>query len=228
VDDDLRKRAKYLAHMPYGCEVSFLECDWTDLINSSVLEMYKGDILRRRRRNHDKEAREERDRIRAEKEDDEKRMSSIRRRRPSLIEKSFSESDFQPLASREMLGSSPGESALASTPPWGNQRQHSSFATLATPGTSPDTHRTVWGTTAVAPASPPLTAAPEPAQPVDDGWLQGWEKDLLDESDALAMVDASIQAESSTKSGSTGGQGGGKKGKKKKITLMSTNARRAA
>jgi Zinc finger, C3HC4 type (RING finger) len=228
VDDDLRKRAKYLAHMPYGCEVSFLECDWTDLISPSILEIYKEDILRRRRRNQDKEAREERDRIRAEKEEDEKRMASIRRRRPSLIEKSFSESDFQPLVSREVPGSSPGDSGLASTPPWGAQRQYSSFATLATPGSSPDAHRTVWGTTAIAPASPPLTAAPEPAQPIDDGWLQGWEKDLLDESDALAMVNASVQAESSTKSGSVSGQGSGKKGKKKKITLMSTNARRAA
>src|SRR5205823_4818461 len=32
VDDDLRKRAKYLSHLPYGCEVAFLECDWTDIV----------------------------------------------------------------------------------------------------------------------------------------------------------------------------------------------------
>ena len=228
VDDDLRKRAKYLAHLPYGCEVSFLECDWTDVISSNILEQYTDDILRRRKKNHEKEAREERDRVRAEKLEDDKKLASIRRRRPSIIEKSFSETDFQPLVNREALGSSPGESALGSTPPWSNHRTHSSFATLATPGTSPDAHRTVWGTTVIAPSSPPLVAAPEPAQPVDDGWLQGWEKDLLDEGDAVAIVEASMHGESSSRPGPSSGHAGGKKGKKKKITLMSTNARRAA
>jgi hypothetical protein len=129
---------------------------------------------------------------------------------------------------REALASSPGDSGLASTPPWGIQRTHSSFATLATPGTSPDAHRTVWGTTAVPPSSPPLVAAPEPSQTVDDGWLQDWEKDLLDESDAVAMVEASKKGEGSSRAGTGSGGGGGKRGKKKKITLMSTNARRAA
>ena len=228
VDDDLRKRAKYLAHLPYGCEVSFLECDWTDVISSTILEQFTDDILRRRKKNHEKEAREERDRLRAEKVEDDKRLASIRRRRPSVIEKSFSETDFQPLVNREAQGSSPAESALGSTPPWSNHRTHSSFATLATPGTSPDAHRTVWGTAAIVPSSPQLVAAPEPTQPVDDGWLQGWEKDLLDEGDAVAMVEASMTGESSSRLAPSSGQAGGKKGKKKKITLMSTNARRAA
>ena len=94
VDDDLRKRAKYLAHLPYGCEVSFLECDWTDVISSTILEQYTDDILRRRKKNHEKEAREERDRLRAEKLEDDKRLASIRRRRPSIVEKSFSRNRF--------------------------------------------------------------------------------------------------------------------------------------
>jgi hypothetical protein len=228
VDDDLRKRAKYLAHVPHGCEVSFLECDWTDVIDPTVLQHFRDDILRRRKRNTEKEAREERDRQRAEKEEEDKRMASIRRRRPSIPEKSFSETDFQPLPHREALGSSPPDSTLASTPPWGHPRTHSSFATLATPGTSPDAQRTVWGTAAIAPTSPTLLAAPEPGPTVDDGWLQGWEKDLLDEGDAVAMVEASMDRGSSSKAGGASAHIGGKKGKKKKITLMSTNARRGA
>ena len=55
-----------MAHLPYGCEVTFLECDWTDIINPNILEQFKDDITRRRRRNQEKEAREERDRMRAE------------------------------------------------------------------------------------------------------------------------------------------------------------------
>lgn len=226
VDDDLRKRAKYMAHLPSGCEVTFLECDWTDIISPVVLAHFHGDIARRRKRNLDKETREERDRLRAEKEEEDKRWASARRRRPSSVPKSFSEADFRPLVDANTHpSSSPGESALAATPPWGNARAHSSFATLATPGTSPDAPRTVWGTAAVASSSPTLVAAPEPIAH-DDGWLQGWEKDLLDQSDAIAMVEASLKGESSNPTrinpGST------KRGKKKKITLMSTNNRRGA
>ncbi|OAP64693.1 hypothetical protein AYL99_00665 [Fonsecaea erecta] len=228
IDDDLRKRAKYMAHLPYGCEVTFLECDWTDVISPAILEQFQDDINRRRKRNLEKEAREERDRIRAEKEEDDKRWAAARRpRRPSSVPKSFTESDFQPLGDQPAhTSSSPGESGLATTPPWGNARAHSAFATLATPGTSPDAPRTVWGTAAVAPASPALLAAPEPVSAqVDDGWLQGWEQDLLDEGDAVAMVEASL-TNGSSRSG--GGGPSAKKGKKKKITLMSTGNRRGA
>ncbi|EXJ93595.1 hypothetical protein A1O1_01987 [Capronia coronata CBS 617.96] len=224
VDDDLRKRAKYMAHLPYGYEVSFLECDWTDIISPTVLEQFQDDITRRRKRKTEKEAREERDRIRAEKEEDEKRWASARRRRASSVPKPFSEADFRPLV--DTHGSSPGESALATTPPWGNSRNHSSYAPLASPGTSPDAARTVWGTTVVTPVSPTLLAAPEPASQ-DDGWLQGWEKDLLEDDDAVAMVEASLNGGSSSQQPRMGG-GQSKKGKKKKITLMSTNNRRGA
>jgi len=225
IDDDLRKRAKYMAHLPYGCEVTFLECDWTDIISPVILGQFDDDIMRRRKRNQEKEAREERDRLRAEREEEEKRWASTRRRRPSLVGKSFSESDFQPLVHPDaQLGSSPGDSTMATTPPWGNARTHSSFATLASPGTSPDAPRTVWGTAAVPPTTPPLVAAPEEPSP-DDGWLQGWERDLLDEHDVLSMVDASINGDS-IRSRPAGGTS--KKGKKKKITLMTTNNRRGA
>lgn len=224
IDDDLRKRAKYMAHLPYGCEVTFLECDWTDLISPTILDQFHEDIEKRRKRNTDKEAREERDRIRAEKEEEDKRWASARRRRPSIANKSFSETDFQPLAAPEQPFGSSADSGLATTPPWANARTHSSFATLASPGTSPDAPRTVWGTAAITPMSPSLLATHHENAPVGDGWLQNWEEDLLDERDAVAIVQASINGEGSSRPAA-----GGKKGKKKqKITLMSTGNRRGA
>ena len=222
VDDDLRKRAKYMAHLPYGAEVSMLECDWTDIISPSILEQFSEEIGRRRKRNLDKEAREERDRLRAEKEEEDKRWAATRRRRPSMTEKSFSEADFAPLQS--VAASPPSDSNLGQTPPWANHRSHSSFATLASPGTSPEGPRTVWGTTAITPASPPVHIA-RPQQSVDDGWLQDWERDLLDEADAVALVAASNAGEGSSTLPSVPTS---KKNKKKKITLMSTNVRRGA
>lgn len=218
VDDELRKRAKYMGHLPYGAEVSMLECDWTDIISPAILEQFSEEINRRRRRNTEKEAREERDRIRAEREEDDKRWAAARRRRPSIPEKSLSEADFASLAT-----SPPLVDALAMTPPWGNQRTHSAFATLASPGTSPDGPRTVWGTAAIAPGTPEMPTM-RLQQPVDDGWLQDWERDLLDEADAVALVAASTGEASSSKAPVTAG----KKKKNKKITLMSTNARRGA
>jgi hypothetical protein len=66
--------------------------------------------------------------------------------------------------------------------------------------------------------------APQFDHDADDGWLQGWEKDLLQEEDVIAQVQAmSLGDEEAPKK-----QAGGKKKKGKKITLMSTNVRRGA
>jgi hypothetical protein len=65
---------------------------------------------------------------------------------------------------------------------------------------------------------------PQLDQDVDDGWLQGWEKDLLQEDDVIAQVQAMSLADEEVPKK----QAGGKKKKGKKITLMSTNVRRGA
>ena len=96
-------------------------------------------------------------------------------------------------------------------------------------------HRTVWGTAVIPPTgfAEGDGALPADAQlgPQDDGWLQGWERDLMDHHDqqqVLAEIEGlSLAAESSSQAKITAGAG--KKGKKgKKITLMSTTARRGA
>jgi len=235
VDDDLRRRTKYLAHLPYGCEVGFLECDWTDTVSPEVLEKFRPDIERRRKRNYDKETREEKERLRAEKAE-EKEFAAARRRRPSINVENFSENDFQPLVATEVADSAASvDSHLgvsAGSPPWSTHRTHSSgYASLASPGTSPNAVRTVWGTT-VIPATSPELRAMQGDEPQDDGWLQGWERDMMkDEDDFLAQAQAmSLGAGASSRSASTAAASGGGKGKKKnkKITLMSTTARRGA
>lgn len=209
VDDELRKRVKYLAHLPYGCEVGFLECDWTDTVSPHILKDFEAQLHKRRTRNQEKEAREEKDRVRIEKAA-EKEFSSIRRKRPSIPNDFFSADDLPTLP----------HSVSDASPPWPH-RTTSSFASLASPSTSPNAQRTVWGTAAVTSAASP-EFQPQDAQ--DDGWLQGWEKDLLrEEHDLVAQAEAMSLADEGGKGG------GGKKGKKgKKITLMSTTNRRGA
>jgi hypothetical protein len=223
MDDDLRKRTKYLSHLPYGCEVGFLECNWTDVVGPEILDQFKTEIEKRRKRNRDKENREEKDRLRAEKAEDEARWASARRKRnivPAGVEH-FSD-DFHPLAT-----ASTSFDAANASPPWPT-RQGSSFATLASPSTSPSAPRTVWGTV-VAPSSPEVHPH-QPEHDVDDGWLHSWEQELRAENEELvAQVQATSLGESSAPVRPNGAAGGGgKKKKAKKITLMSTNARRAA
>lgn len=214
VDDELRKRTKYLAHLPYGCEVGFLECDWTDTVSSEVLERFKPEIEKRRQRHTEKETREEKARVRAEKAEYAE-FSSARRKRGSISER-FSADDFQPLA--------PSNDNTSTSPPW-PVRRGEGFASLASPSTSPSAPRTVWGTTLI-PGASPIMAPQFDHHDHDDGWLQGWEKDLLQEdsslvaqAQALSLGDGEIPRNPSS---------GGKKKKGKKITLMSTNVRRGA
>lgn len=222
VDDELRKKTKYLSHLPYGCEVGFLECDWRDVVPERTLAEFKTQLDRRRERNHAKVNREEKERVRIEKEADREIASLRRGRRPSIQDSDgfFSGSGIvMPALGEE--GASP--------PTAGNGHQRPGFGSLASPGTSPVHSRTVWGTAAVSGTSPE-THARIMAGDQDDGWLQGWERDLLDSRQDAALA-ASLEETSlqEAKSASAGG-GGGKKGKKgKKITLMSTGgARRGA
>ena len=236
VDDELRKRAKYLAHLPYGCEVGFLECDWTDVVVPEILGNFATEIERRRKKNREKEVREEKERVRAEKEEDDKRWAAVRRKRPNASYEASSEVHFQPPAPLEKgFSASPSVGAVTvpSSPPWSSLRTHSgsAFASLASPSTSPVAPRTVWGTTAVVPTSPTLSAVPHDHEASDnDGWLQGWEQDLLGEEDVVAQFQAHSIYKDSSVVGTMAGtmSANSRKKKNKKITLMTTNARRGA
>ena len=223
VDDELRKRTKYLAHLPYGCEVAFLECNWTDVVSPEILAQFKEEIDKRGIRNREKEYREEKERVRAEKAEDDARWATARRRRASITDSPAPTDHFH-------SSPIPAFDSSNATPPWPS-RQGSSFATLASPSTSPSAPRTVWGTALVPPVSPDLPAQqPEPEG--DDGWLSSWEQELSAENELIAHVQATslgAGAENGEASGSASPlpQASGKK-KKKKITLMSTTARRAA
>lgn len=234
VDDELRKRTKYLAHLPSGCEVAFLECDWTDVVAPEILERFKPEIERRRKKNRDKDIREEKDRVRAEKALEDQRWAAARRKRSNSLEESIKDGDFVPLRPPETpdLTFTAGDNSNTSTsPPWPAStwgRNGSAFATLASPSTSPVAPRTVWGTPAALPSSPPPPAIVqhEPEASDHDGWLQGWEQDLLQEDDLVAQIQAASMGEAGSSRNVQGSSSRKKKGKK--ITLMSTDARRGA
>jgi hypothetical protein len=232
VDDELRKRVKYLGHLPYGCEVGFLECDWTDTVSPEILKDFATQIDRRRKRHSEKEAREEKDRVRIEKAS-EREIAHIRRnKRPSIPDDLFSADNLP------SLGGGSATDSSGTSPPWAH-RTNSAFASLASPGTSPNAQRTVWGTAAVQMDADYANLPADAEFGVSDGWLQGWEKDMMREEDELVAqaaqmsmqngADAVTAAPSASAEGDAAASGKGKKGKKgKKITLMSTSNRRTA
>lgn len=220
VDEAMRKRAKYLGHLPRGCVVSFLECDWTDIVPAETLDSFKVDIERRRKRNRDKAVQEERERIQAERiEAAELRRTTGSRRLPEPLEEdsapTMDMSEFQPLNGHS-----------GTTPP----DPRPGFDTLASMSTSPSAQRTVWGTRVVT-GSPEVVASNP--HPTDDGWLK--EEDFLETSELEMQMEAlraydnassSQEANNSEQGSNPGGGGGGRKKKKQKITLMSTGGRR--
>lgn len=227
VDDALRKRAKYLGHLPRGCLVSFLECDWTDIVPDEILDTFKDEIEKRRKRNREKEVQEERERLQAERIEAAAYRRGAGRTNLSAGEEftvRFSDQgnserlnldDFQPLG------------AVGTTPP--NPRN--GFSSLASMSTSPSTQKTVWGTRAI-PTSP--GAGPiEPPPNANDGWLKDDQfleslgaAELAVQMEALGVETPAPEASSSSNGGGAGGGKGKKKKQKQKITLMSTGGRR--
>jgi hypothetical protein len=214
VDEALRKRAKYLNHLPLGCVVNFLECDWADLLPEHVLEQFESDLERRRKQHRDKAIQEERERLDAERvEESDMGVRGVRRHLDTSYSGGAPESvvraeDFVPLG------------------PVGDSASHerAGFDQLADMSTSPSESRTVWGTRAVSGPGGSVISR----QPANDGWL---DLDELEDTH-MAMQMEAIQLDEPSLSGGggggsgSGGGGGGKKKKKQKITLMTTGGRR--
>ncbi|CAK7270521.1 hypothetical protein SEPCBS57363_004145 [Sporothrix epigloea] len=218
VDDAMRRRAKYLGHLPAGCVVSFLECDWTDIVPAETLATFSEDIERRRRRNRDKAAQEERERLQAERLERRRTTgggggSGIGRHGTS-DDDFYGDSDSRPMDINEFqpLGRPDGDllSSSASPPNLRVGFEHlasmsttppSSSSAAAGPAGGLLSHRTVWGTRAI-PVSPSLQASDlADASNDDDGWLRddGVLRSLLDiNGEQHAMSDAKLAAQLST------------------------------
>ncbi|KAH6690632.1 RING-15 protein [Plectosphaerella plurivora] len=222
LDDVQRKRAKYLGHLPYGCVISFLECDWTDIVPAEILDKFADEIERRRKRNRDKAAQEDRERTQAERLDALAMRSSTGRPRYGPIEDDYvpalNSDDFLPLSAQAAAGTTPPD-------------PRTGFSQLASISTSPSTQRTVWGTPAIN-GSPELGPIRHNASSGDDGWLR--EEEYLGPAELAFQLEAfGIEPSASSPASAAGpstapsGGGGGKgKKKKQKITLMSTGGRR--
>lgn len=60
INDDLRKRCKYLSHLPLGSEVVFVETNLADLVSSTILAQFEQPLKARRQKRRDKVRKEDR------------------------------------------------------------------------------------------------------------------------------------------------------------------------
>jgi len=212
IDDDLRRRWKYLAHLPSGTQISFLECDWAETIDPEILGVFTLEIEKRQRLRREKLVREEKER---EQEDRSRRFgrraySSYTDEDVLVGSRSQDSEDVTWVIANAVAGiqsdNPPSAEVLASSP-----------VPLAT---SVDTNvgKTVWGTPRVTTAvTTPLNATPQrTATPVVDEdepgesggmWTQNWEEMLRTD-----RADAS--------------KNGSRKKKGKKLVLMSNSVQR--
>ena len=192
IDDEFRRRVKYLGHLPSGCQVSFLECDWSEMVDQTVLEAFIPEIEKRRRTRREKLVREEKER---ENEERNRRfgrrgMGSFATEDDNFVgSQSHDSEDVKWVIANALAGVQSGTSpALVSTSPAAPQ--------LATSASS-SVPRTVWGTprvvsststlTPVLPSTPKEVAGDESDEPGESGgmWAQNWEEMLkVDKADA--------------------------------------------
>ncbi|KAK9236318.1 hypothetical protein V1525DRAFT_379718 [Lipomyces kononenkoae] len=212
VDDEFRKRNKYLAHLPAACLICILECDWTGVVKPEILEQFAEDLEKRRKQRRDKDVKEERARQKALKEDEESRyrdhiaVGSHRAgvdspfRDGGILDEFGNYERFPELIKGSPISDSSAWPTLSPSP----------SENVTTPSTSPVAHTTVWGTPAVSfsRVGDALGVSDEP-EGADDAW-SNWVDDRLYEQNA--REDSVSSAASSS----------GKKKKHKKLVLMST------
>ncbi|KIK70561.1 hypothetical protein GYMLUDRAFT_32606 [Collybiopsis luxurians FD-317 M1] len=77
VNDDLRKRCKYLAHLPEGADVVFVEADLEGVVGAEGLKNFEHALKMRKARRREKGRKDERAKVRAEEKERERRLHAV-------------------------------------------------------------------------------------------------------------------------------------------------------
>jgi hypothetical protein len=229
VDADLRRRCKYLSHIPEGADVVFVEADLEGVVGVEGLRAFEGAIKARRARRREKGRRDEKARVRAEEREREKLVGVCANAltRPTITgsDPAWITHEFELEQEQEMDRdtSSHRASRSPSPVPRAQQQQQSgawgarSFAAAANAGRG-------GGTTTTTPAArprlrPQLRFDDEDADvnADEDDWVFG-----LDLDRALHELQGQQRAPngSGNRNGDGGGAGGGSRGGRRRRARM--------
>lgn len=230
INDELRKRCKYLGHLPAGTEVVFVEADLEEIVGSIGLHAFEQPLKARRSKRRERVKREDRAKSRWEKAEREKLPPALEDREFAMaLQRSNVESlpawTDPPLSSS--LSSSQAEAEAAAGHGHG----------AVSPSTSPSL--AVWGsyqqpraTFATALHTHTTSSAPRQAQrgerenewEIDAAW-EAFDRLEVQPKDA---ADENTEAAAAAASGGAGKKKGGKKGGKKQVLVLGGGARRGA
>ena len=134
VNDDLRKRWKYLAHFPEGADVVFIEADLEGVVGAGGLANFEGALKQRRARRREKGRKDDKAKVKAEEREKERLAQTFGHDTTAF------QARFEPPVSLADFPSGPEEST-ASLPPvsvptpsgaWGNRSFASALHSPAT------------------------------------------------------------------------------------------------
>lgn len=218
ITEELRKRCKYLSHLPLGTEVVFVEAELEDIVGKQGLAAFEQPLKIRREKRRARVRREDRAKSKWEKEERERRPTPVTSTPSAMRIASVEDHDFALALARSAVDSQAGSS-------WGREASlgpgsAGASSPFHTPGTSPNVAAGVWGagatpgrptfaSTAQAAASAPLRLARERADPMDSADSAAWDA-------AFERLGLGERGDEEEGQGAAGGEGEGKGRKAKK------------
>ncbi|KAJ9119677.1 hypothetical protein QFC22_003387 [Naganishia vaughanmartiniae] len=240
INDDLRRRCKYLAHLGVGTDVVFVEADLEETLGREAVAPFDAALKMRRNRRRDRAKKDDKAKMRWEASEREKMPFGVRN--PGMGIGEVEDEDFLVALQRstEEFGpqhthagseaSSPTTSSVLGTsfPPSSGTRINLSTSPTTGRTTSSQNTNKSWASALHAPPGT-RTAAPRRDPEADWEMERAWL--AFEESAATARADGASQRDGqavTADDGATPRQTGGKKTKPKKLVLsMSSGGRRA-
>lgn len=139
ITEDLRRRCKYLTHLPLGSDVTFLEVDLEPIVGTKSVEPYAHALKTRRQKRRDRARREDRAKVKSEERERAQNHQEWGIRIPSA----------QSIPPRPRIASDVDDNP-ALTPPSPSSAMPSSMES-ASGGVAAGGPRTIWGTRKVEP-----------------------------------------------------------------------------
>jgi hypothetical protein len=236
MNDELRRRCKYLGHLPQACDVTFIEADLSDVLGPEDLAPYAQPLRQRRNKRKEEVKKDERAKTRAEAKEREERERATRELVPGVAAASA-----RPALSSLSSPERPVSAPLPPSEPVGPPPQPQRPSVESGP-------RTVWGTRAVSFAATQQEQQPSVYEDDFDAVWHDWESGVLDGGVVSAGRGggggASRKSKGNNRAAASGeggggngngngdtdgpatgsGGGGGKRSKQRKLVLSLTSA----
>ncbi|KAI0094249.1 hypothetical protein BDY19DRAFT_879789 [Irpex rosettiformis] len=210
VNDDLRKRCKYLSHLPAGADVVFVETDLGNVVGQDGLKNFERALTMRRSRRLEKDRKDDKARAKAEEREKEKVVHNwnemTRHRVDAYIPPPAprTASPFDVDDSHEFP--EPGQERVVAPPVPVNQRPQQSSG--------------VWGARSFASAAQHASSGTGRAVPAQQRSARQAVADEADEWELDAAFHELEQQRANRSGGGGGGGGGGGKKKKNRLVVL--------